>query len=184
MGGGRPAEAGGGIMEKIIATEPIKQYIADGLNSGKFGHDAVEILAEIEYSPAADALDWEIIERLMRAFPRSFINQSGEFIAHRDSNQYFILRSCKNELDIKCKVLEWFSRGAYKTAPYKSDNKNKSLHAFMLNGINKFLGTRFTEDDMEYIYTYLGNAIHHQKTIEFITKANYNMSFFRQFEEK
>jgi hypothetical protein len=52
----------------------------------------------------------------------------------------------------------------------------------MLNGINQFLGTSFTHDDMELIYTYLGNAIKHDKTVEFITKANYNMGFFRQFE--
>lgn len=169
-------------MEKFIATEPIKQYIADGLNSGKFGHDAVEILAEIEYSPAANALDWEVVERLMRAFPNSFINYLGEFIAHREGNQWFDLRKCKNELDVKCKVLEWFSRGAHKTEPFDGHRKIKAFHEFMLKGINEFLGTRFTEDDMEYIYTYLGNAIKHQKTIEFITKANYNMSFFNQFK--
>ena len=60
----------------------------------------------------------------MHCFPRSFINPNGEFIAHPIANQYFILRDCKSELDVKCKVLEWFSRGAYKTEPYGTKKKN------------------------------------------------------------
>ena len=129
-------------------------------------------------------IDWNVMERLMRSFPNSFINYMGEFIAHREANEYFNLVSCEDELHIKCKVLEWFSRGAHKTEPFSSKRKNKEFHEFMLKGINEFLGTRFTEDDMDYIYTYLGNAVNHQKTIEFITKANYNMSFFDQFKHK
>ena len=127
--------------------------------------------------------DWNIVERLTRAFPGSFINGQGEFIAHKYANEYFILRNCETELDIKCKVLEWLSRGAYKSEPYRSKKKNDEFHAFMLNGINRFLGTRFVQSDMEFIYTYLGNAIKHDKTVEFITKANYNMGFFSQFRK-
>lgn len=127
-------------------------------------------------------IDWDIIDRLTRAFPNGFINGQGEFVAHR-TGEYFMLRNCETELDIKCKVLEWFSRAAFKTEPYRSKAKNDEFNAFMLNGINQFLGTRFTEDDMEYIYTYLGNAIKHDKTVEFITEAHYNMGFFRQFEK-
>ena len=113
-------------------------------------------------------MDWQLITRLMRCFPRSFINQHGEFIAHEKANEYFILKNCKSELDVKCKVLEWFSRGAYKTEPYRTKKKNDEFHEFMLDGINEFLGTEFTEDDMVLIYTYLGNAVNHELTIKFI----------------
>lgn len=126
-------------------------------------------------------IDWDIIDRLMQAFPNSFINAQGEFVAHR-TGEYFMLRNCETELDIKCKILEWFSRAAYKTEPYSSKEKNDEFHAFMLHGINQFLGTYFSEDDMEYIYTYLGNAIRHEKTVEYITKSHYNMGFFNQFK--
>lgn len=126
---------------------------------------------------------YEISKKLMNCFPNSFINGSGEFVAHAYSNQYFIFENCKTELDVKCKVIEWFSRAAHKTAPYKSNYKNEQLHEFMLNGINKFLGTNFTQIDMDDIYTYLGNAIKHQKTIEFI-EGGYDMSFFNQFKEQ
>lgn len=60
-------------------------------------------------------IDWSLIQKLMNCFPNSFINQCGEFVAHMKANQYFILYNCESELDVKCKVLEWFSMGAYKT---------------------------------------------------------------------
>ena len=39
----------------LIDKEAIKKFIADGLNSGEFGHDSVTILAEVEYMPTVDA---------------------------------------------------------------------------------------------------------------------------------
>lgn len=118
---------------------------------------------------------WEIITRLMNCFPNSMINQNGEFIAHIRTNQYFILRDCKTEKDIKCKVLEWLSRSGCKTIPYRKDKKNKEFQKFMRDGINQFLGTGFSEEDMYEIYTYLGNACNHKKTVKFID-SGYDMS--------
>lgn len=113
-------------------------------------------------------MEWESIKRLMRCFPNSFINQQGEFIAHRAANEYFNLEGCADEFEIKCKVLEWFSRGAYKTMPFCSRTRNADFHAFMLRGINDYLGTKFDADDMELIYTYLGNSVNRARTIKFI----------------
>lgn len=122
-------------------------------------------------------MDWEIITRLMNCFPHSFINQNGEFIAHVKSNTYFILRDCKTELDVKCKVLEWLSRAAYKTEPYRRRDKNDEFHKFMRGGINEFLGVHFSENDMETIYTYLGNACNHEKTVAFVM-SGYDIRIF------
>lgn len=113
-------------------------------------------------------IEWEYITRLMKCFPRSFINQYGEFIAHRESNAYFKIDNCKSELDIKCKVLEWLSRDAHKAEPFRARRKNEEYRAFMMGGINRYLGTSFTDEQMETIYTYLGNACNHEKTIRFI----------------
>ena len=123
-----------------------------------------------------------IIEKLAKCFPMSFVNKNNEFVAEKRANEYFLLENCETELDVQCKVLEWFSRAAYKTQPYRSDFRNEEFHDFMLKGINDFLGTVFSKKDMEIIYTYLGNAIKHEKTIEFI-KSGYDMSFFKQFEK-
>ena len=120
----------------------------------------------------------KVIEKLISCFPGSFVNVNNEFIAHKRANEYFRLEDCNSELDIKCKVLEWFSRGAYKTEPYRTGNKNREFHEFMLNGINKFLDARFTENEIEVIYTYLGNAVHHKRTIRFI-ESGYDMAVLK-----
>ncbi len=124
-------------------------------------------------------MDWKLIKRLMNCFPNSFINHNGEFIAEKKSNTYFILKDCKTELDVKCKVLEWVSRAAHKGQPYKQEKRNKEFRAFILNGINQFLETNFSEDDMEQIYTYLGNAINHERTVAFV-ESGYDMNLLRE----
>lgn len=93
------------------------------------------------------------VQKLLDSFPNSFINYNKEFIANLKSNQYIILHNCETVLDIKCKVIEWFSRPAHKTSPYNQEWRNKKFHEFMLNGLNKFLDTDFNYDDMDLIYT-------------------------------
>lgn len=126
-----------------------------------------------------NVINWRVLLKLMNSFPGSFINHNGEFIADRKSNTYFILWDCKSEFDIKCKVLEWCSRAATKMQPYSSNKKNAAFNAFMLGGINCFLGTNFTHDDMEQIYTYLGNACHHTRTIAFV-ESGYDMTILKE----
>lgn len=105
---------------------------------------------------------------LLEAFPGSFINERDEFIAHQRTNQYIILKDCKAPEDIEAKVLEWFSRPAFKTEPYSQAWRNRKFQAFMREGVNKFLDTSFSRDDMAVIYDRLGNRIHHDLTMEFI----------------
>ena len=86
-------------------------------------------------------MELDIVLKLMECFPGSKINQFGEFIAHEKGNAYFILKKCKSELDIKCKVLEWLSREAYKAEPFRRKDKNEAYHRFILGGINKYLNS-------------------------------------------
>ena len=116
---------------------------------------------------------------LLEAFPGSFINKNDEFIAHPRTNQYFILKDCSTPEDIKCKVLEWLSRPAFKTQPYSQEWRNRKFHEFMLNGINNFLDTSFTEEQIAVIYEHLGNAIRHKKTIEFVSNS-YNLDVLNE----
>lgn len=120
---------------------------------------------------------WEINEcklSLLSSFPESFINERNEFIAHKKTNQYICLSDCEEKIDFQCKVLEWFSRPASKGQPYNQEWRNRKFREFMLDGINEFLKTDFTEDDMEIIYQYLGNAINHEKTIRFV-ESDYDL---------
>lgn len=110
----------------------------------------------------------EAKQTLLLAFPKSFINDNNEFIAEVRSNQYFLLNDCSTPRDIECKVLEWLSRPASKGQPYSQEWRNRKFREFMRNGVNAFLDTGFSEDEMRTIYQYLGNAINHKKTIAFI----------------
>lgn len=118
--------------------------------------------------------DSEIRKRLINCFPGSKFIYNDEFIAHTYSNTYFIFRTCENEEDVKCKLLEWFSRPAAKGIPYSQEWRNEKFRKFMLDGINQFLGTKFSFNDMLIIYQYLGNCCNHEKTIRFV-RNNYDM---------
>ena len=125
----------------------------------------------------------EMAKHLMACWPNSFIYRNGEFIAHKRSNTYLVFENCETMEDLQCKVLEWFSRAAHKTQPYNTDKSNKKFHQFMLDGINKFLGTAFDFYDMDLIYTYLGNAVHHDLTVEFV-RSGYNMQLLYDRQRK
>lgn len=124
-------------------------------------------------------VEWSIVKRFLKAFPGSFINDNLEFIAEKRMNQYICLEKCKNEFEIKCKVLESFSRAACKTEYYQSQRKNDELHDFMLNGINEFLDTDFTKYNMCKIYEYLGNGINHELTKRFVS-SGYDMNLLEE----
>lgn len=112
--------------------------------------------------------DIRVAMRLMECFHNSFINYKGEFIANRISGDYFDFVSCVDETDVKCKVLEWLSRAASKGQPFKSDRANKKFQISILDGINRYLGTNLSHDEIDDVYTYLGNRCNHAKTLRFI----------------
>lgn len=122
-------------------------------------------------------IDKEIIKSLEDCFPLSFINHLGEFIAYPRTNLYFNLATCENLLDVKCKVLEWFSRDASKAMPFRGEWRNEEYRSTIREGINDFLGTDFSLEDMLTIYQYLGNRINHDLTVKFV-KSGYDMSVF------
>ena len=124
-------------------------------------------------------MDWKSAckLRLLWDFPNSFFNERDEFIAHRFSNTYLILSNCKNEEDVNCKVLEWLSRSASNGIPYRQEWRNEKFRQFMLDGINMFLHTNFSFEDMDTIYTYLGNACNHERTLQFV-RSGFDMTIF------
>ncbi len=126
-------------------------------------------------------LDFGMVVRLMECFPGSIINDRGTFVAVKraGTHTYIVLSGCETEMDIKCRVLEWLSRSACKTLVYDSERHNRKFWAFMREGINKYLGTSFSHDDMMEIYTYLGNCINHEKTIRFI-ESGYDMTILER----
>lgn len=115
---------------------------------------------------------------LLKSFPGSFINENGEFIPERSGVSCFNLANCQSSGKIKCKVLEWCSRAAFKSEPYQSKKKNRELRRFMLKGINRFLDTDFSEEDMEQIYAKLGNGCNRPLCEKFVM-SGYDMEVLK-----
>lgn len=110
--------------------------------------------------------------KFKHAFPKCFINMNNELIIHPSRNSYFGLDNIKNETELKAKVLEWLSRDAIKGG-------SRASQKCYLEGINEVLETDFDENDMEVIYTYLGNSINHSKTIRFI-ESGYDLAVLEE----
>lgn len=163
-------------FRRKIETIPIKlgrEYIYKvGVKYGFFDDSRRKV--KFYFEKTTDEQARNTMQRLNRCFPGCFINERDEFIAHDYANQYFSLENVHNELDLKCKVLECLSRGCCKTEPYWNDEDNCEFHSFMLKGVNNFLGTNFTMQEMEVIYQFLGNSVRHDKTIEFV-RSGYQM---------
>lgn len=116
-----------------------------------------------------------ILDRLTEAFPLMYVNRLNELIIHPARNTYFRLEDVNSEKDIQAKVLEWLSREACKSISATS-------RKYHLNGINHFLGTDFSREEMYEIYTYLGNACNHAKTLRFI-ESGYDLTVLAKKEE-
>lgn len=123
----------------------------------------------------------QVLNDLFGAFPNAIINRNLEFIAdpNRRVNSYFRLDNCDNRMDVRCKVLEYLSREAYKSQHYNVKWRNDMVHEYHRQGINAFLGTNFSHDDMEIIYTYLGNGVNRSKTLAFI-HSGYKLAILKR----
>ena len=120
----------------------------------------------------------ENVKKLLKCFPSSYMNHLGECILSEDGNVYLSLKDCETETDIKCKLLESCSRSAGKGQPYRLEKKNIKFRQFVTNGINLYLETNFTIEDMYLIYDKLGNSINHQLTLDFIAN-NYDIKLLK-----
>ncbi|MFO1442959.1 hypothetical protein KDN24_06975 [Bacillus sp. Bva_UNVM-123] len=114
----------------------------------------------------------ELIKKFMKIVqkysPSCFINSNFELIIEPKNNIYFRLENVETELELKCKVLAWLSRPSCKGV---SDYWQKRIRAV----VNEFLETDFNFEEMNEIYTYLGNDCNRKKTIKFI-ESNYDLN--------
>lgn len=95
-------------------------------------------------------------------------------------NLYFLTDNINTKNEVKCKVLEYFSRPAHKTM-YGSETTDNLIHQYILDCINQYLNTSFTEEDMSLIYTRLGNGIKRTLALKFI-KSGYDLNILKEKE--
>jgi len=108
------------------------------------------------------------LDKVRLTFPKAFINLRNELILEPKNNIYFRLKDTETELDFKCKMIAWLSRPSCKGVGAYWEKQ-------FLKGLNGFLGTDFSKDDMSKIYTRLGNDANRKLCEEFI-KSNYDLS--------
>lgn len=129
----------------------------------------------------------EIIEQsvkeLMDLFPKSFINSLDELILDPKSNLYFRLDNIETIEELQYKVIEWCSRAACKSMPYKQTWRNEVYHEKIRDRINEFLGVDFAEDDWLLIYTYLGNNINRPLCVKFL-ESEYDLEVIKEYERQ
>lgn len=123
------------------------------------------------------------VRRLMLAFPHgAFINANADLILYPKSNLSFSLKDVETKEDLICKLFEWCSRHCFKSLPFRSERRNKQYHNEILDSVNYYLKTNFSQNDMDIIYTYLGNGIHHELTKKFV-RSGFDLDVLRGDEE-
>ena len=145
-----------------------------------------------ERTKSIDEIENEIVRneifKLMKIFPESFLNLELELVTCHPlkvrgkkvyGNVYFCTKYCHTKKDVQCKVLEWWSRDAHKTMFDCSETISEIVQNYVREGINRYLGTNFSWEDMSVIYDRLGNAIDHDLTIKFID-SGFDMKLLRK----
>lgn len=110
--------------------------------------------------------------KIQRAFPKAYVTMNFELILVPRTNTYINLNHCSTPDEFKAEVIEGVSRFAFKAF-------TKPLCKEHLDGINKLLDTHFTPEEIEYIYTNLGNCINHELCMKFV-KSGYDLKVIEE----
>ena len=119
------------------------------------------------------------ISKIMNIFYGSFINHNKELILISKTNLYFYLGDVNTVDEVKFKLLEWCSRSCFKSMPYRYTKKNREYQDDVLRKVNECLDMEFTREQMELIYTKLGNCINHELTMKFVS-GGYDMKLLEE----
>lgn len=101
------------------------------------------------------------LDRVLPYFPTAFINEAGELIIEPKNNVYFRLDNVTSRAVFDCKMLEYVSRPAH-------NHWTLYWQRWFLRGINSYFGQNWSRENMEKIYTYLGNGINRSLCKRFI----------------
>lgn len=111
-------------------------------------------------------MDAELVKSFMKIVkkhsPNCFINHNLEIIIEPKNNIYFRLEDVQTEVQLMIKVLSWLSRPSCKGV---SNYWQKRIRAI----VNEYLRTDFSFEDMNQIYTRLGNDCNRQLCRRFIS---------------
>lgn len=110
----------------------------------------------------------ESVKLAMQSFPNSFINHNNELILIPKSNVYILLDDVETDEGLKVKLCEWLSRDCCCALRYSQQKRLERYWQDNTNAFNQICGTNFTIEQMNHIYTYLGNGVNHELTKRFV----------------
>lgn len=108
------------------------------------------------------------LKKLLGLFPESYINQNLEVILIPKTNTYFSLKGVGSRRDIIAKLFMWCSRTIAKGQPFRTQKRNNLFREVTKKSLNYYLGTLFSDEDINLIYQRLGNGINQDLTYSFI----------------
>lgn len=108
------------------------------------------------------------LKNLLGLFPKSYINQNLEVILIPKTNTYFNLEGVGSRRDIIAKLLMWCTRTIAKGQPFRNKKRNDMYREATKRALNYYLGTLFSDEDINLIYQRLGNGINQDLTYSFI----------------
>ena len=124
----------------------------------------------------------DFLIKIMSAFPHSFIkyyvNGGFEITLDEKNVLWFSLGEIESDIELKRRFISAVSR-CYKTEPYRTSKRNIEWQQKHIFAFNEALGTKFNDDEIEYIYTYLGNGCNKPIAIKFI-KSGYDIEILKQ----
>ena len=124
----------------------------------------------------------DFLIKIMTAFPRSRIEYYvyGGFVIYLDEKNmfWFSLEKIESDIELKRRFISAVSR-CYKTEPYRTSKRNIEWQQKHISAFNEALGTKFNDDEIEYIYTYLGNGCNKPIAIKFI-ESGYDLNILKQ----
>ena len=124
----------------------------------------------------------DFLIKMMSAFPHSFIKYfrcSGfEIMLDEKNVLWFSLEEIESDIELKRRFISVVSR-CYKTEPYRNSKRNVEWQQKYISAFNMVLGTKFNDDEIAYIYTYLGNGCNKLIAIKFI-ESGYDLNVLKQ----
>lgn len=117
----------------------------------------------------------ESVRTALKRLKGSFINHNNEIILIPKYNVYTLLDDVQTDEDFKVKLCEWFSRDCCCALRYSQKKRLEKYWQENTDAFNFICGTNFTVDDMNNIYTFLGNGIKHTLAQEFV-KNGFDLS--------
>ena len=110
----------------------------------------------------------ESVQRALNYLHGSFINHNNEIILIPKFNVYTLLDDVNSDDDFKVKLCEWFSRDCCCALRYSQNKRLVKYYQENTGAFNYICGTNFTVEQMEQIYTKLGNGIKHELAKRFV----------------